>query len=784
MKYRLKSVFVPVMLLTLLLGVFVACDQTEQPVVEPQYNLDKDCAIVDISNGTIDERGFCSMELDYSIERLDLSEDIHVRKGYEWDLYADPHGQNKISSKVITDLKDGNNTFYIVVRKEGESATNTHVLNIWKNFYTYVNFFVDGQLYRTVENVLSHTYFEDFQPVNEEGYTFNGWGCERYYIDKKDVEFHTELTANKYTLTLDADGGEVESATKDVTYNELFELPIPTKPGYEFIGWTYDNRLLTNAKGESKDVFQTTNDLTFKAKWVLSVCQVTAQKNIETAGEIEKDSADGKYDFGSTYSFIANTNLGYTFEGWYLDDELICADKTLTFTVQENEVTYTAKWKIADEMSNYEFSSTANSCQISGVKDKSLSNMSIPYYVTEIMPHAFEECLELTSIIIPPEIKRIPSYAFYRCVSLKGVVVCDGVEIIDNYAFESCYKMEYLSLPNSVTSIGLGAFDNCKALKSLTIPSSVTSIGRYAFMNCAELTSIVVKPGNTKYHSDGDCLIDTANKKLLLGCSYSVIPTDGSVTNIESYAFYNVRGLTNIAIPNGIEKISDYAFEGCGGLTSVTIPSSVTEIEIGAFYRCNGIAEIVVEQGNTSYHSEGNCLINTKSKELILGCGSSIIPTDGSMTSIGKYAFAFHADLTSISIPDCVISIGFGAFEYSGLTSVTIPESVIYIGGCVFNGCASLTTVEWNLSVSSYFGGFDESHNAYLFGGCKNLTMIIIGKNVTVLPKYVFYGCDGLTSIVYGGTIEEWNNIDKGECWNDRTGEYTIYCTDGDIEKA
>ena len=67
---------------------------------------------------------------------------------------------------------------------------------------------------------------------------------------------------------------------------------------------------------------------------------------------------------------------------------------------------------------------------------------------------------------------------------------------------------------------------------------------------------------------------------------------------------------------------------------------------------------ITVADGNTVYHSAGNCLIETESKTLVLGCKNSVIPTDGSVTSIGEYAFYGCTSFTSVTIPSSVTSIG------------------------------------------------------------------------------------------------------------------------------
>src|SRR5262245_56848478 len=54
------------------------------------------------------------------------------------------------------------------------------------------------------------------------------------------------------------------------------------------------------------------------------------------------------------------------------------------------------------------------------------------------------------------------------------------------------------------------------------------------------------------------------------------------------------------------------------------------------------------------------------------------------VTAIGEDAFLLSTNLTSVTIPNSVISIGGGAFAGTGLTEVTIPSSVTSIGRHTF----------------------------------------------------------------------------------------------------
>ena len=76
---------------------------------------------------------------------------------------------------------------------------------------------------------------------------------------------------------------------------------------------------------------------------------------------------------------------------------------------------------------------------------------------------------------------------------------------------------------------------------------------------------------------------------------------------------------------------------------------------------------------------------------MIAGCSTSVIPTDGSVTSIGDAAFAG-----------------------SGLTSIVIPVSVTSIGYQAFDDCSNLTTVYYTGSEAEWEQIVIGSDNDYL----------------------------------------------------------------------
>ena len=323
---------------------------------------------------------------------------------------------------------------------------------------------------------------------------------------------------------------------------------------------------------------------------------------------------------------------------------------------------------------------------------------------------------------------RIGNHAFECCSSIVGVYIPSSVISIEDYAFFACENMSSLTIPVSVTNIGSHAFCNCHSLTKIHIPESVTAIGDAAFSYCENITEITVAKENPVYHSVENCLIETNSKTLRVGCMTSIVPSDGSVTNIGDYAFYGCRNLTSLSLPENItsigcyafdachgltsfvipdhvtnigtsafahcenllsvsigtsvSRIGDYAFNGCGALTALVIPASVIDIGWNAFIICSDLTKILVMEGNPKYHSDGNCLIETESKTLLAGCMNSVIPVDGSVTSIGDDGF----------------------YACQGLTAIVIPDSVTSFGISVFGSCTKLTDI--------YFTGTESEWNA------------------------------------------------------------------------
>ena len=193
------------------------------------------------------------------------------------------------------------------------------------------------------------------------------------------------------------------------------------------------------------------------------------------------------------------------------------------------------------------------------------------------------------------------------------------------YASDVIIPAYYNKLP--VVGIDYGAFRGCNSVTSIILPNSITFIHSNAFTDCSNFTNINVPEKIT--------LIEEG---LFEGCSnLANINLPKNVTAIGADAFADCSNLANINIPKNVTTIGEGAFYGCNALTSVSIPSSVESIGKRAFVYCINLEKIEVEDGNTIYYSENNCLIVKDYNVLILGCKNSIIPE--TVTRIEDYAF-------------------------------------------------------------------------------------------------------------------------------------------------
>ncbi len=314
--------------------------------------------------------------------------------------------------------------------------------------------------------------------------------------------------------------------------------------------------------------------------------------------------------------------------------------------------------------------------------------------ITVLNGNVFSNCSNLVSINLSnlPELKTLdncrggdPSAGvFYNCQNLISISLPEGLTEIDTGGFNGCSRLISVALPNSVETIEAQTFSGCKSLQILELPSSLINLGGRVCSGCDSLRVLTVDPANTKYKSDGNCIIEIESKTLVLGCGGSIIPTDDTVTSIGNIAFYGST-ISSIEIPNNILTIGQSAFSYCDKLVSVSILDGVSSIEYGAFSSCTNLSEVELGNGITEIGS--GIFVGTN--------WLTQLPTnhpDGIVASTDrtvKYAIKASTDIESVDLSGVKLIFDSAYENCTNLTSITIPESVTYIGSRAFAGCTN-----------------------------------------------------------------------------------------------
>lgn len=202
--------------------------------------------------------------------------------------------------------------------------------------------------------------------------------------------------------------------------------------------------------------------------------------------------------------------------------------------------------------------------------------------VTSVGSNAFQNSAVL-SAEIPDSVTAIGSGAFYGSAIISAAIPA-GVKTIGDGAFRTCENLSSVTVADGVEAIGQNAFRGCTALKSISLPASVTEVGAGAFMSCENLTSAAFAPGGTQV---------TMGANLFTQCwRLSEVTLPQSIDRISGGMFQVCGALSSLDIPQGAAGIDNEAFASCASLTKLTIPDSVAEIGTGAFSNCSMLRDI------------------------------------------------------------------------------------------------------------------------------------------------------------------------------------------------
>ncbi len=153
-------------------------------------------------------------------------------------------------------------------------APSTESSNKAEETFT-VTFKQDGQKDVEVEVESGEGIAEDKlpKPVAKEGYTIV-WDVTDFSKITKDMTVNAVATANTYTITYNANGGEASTATQTVTYDQApGALATATRTGFTFVAWTLDNKAVLGT-----EVWKHAKNVTLVAQWqevVANTCTIS-----------------------------------------------------------------------------------------------------------------------------------------------------------------------------------------------------------------------------------------------------------------------------------------------------------------------------------------------------------------------------------------------------------------------------------------------------------------------------------------------------------------------------
>ena len=339
------------------------------------------------------------------------------------------------------------------------------------------------------------------------------------------------------------------------------------------------------------------------------------------------------------------------------------------------------------------------------------------------------------------------------------LVIEEGVTSIGAYAFNCHTELIIVSLPDTLKSIGDSAFAYCENMADVLFPKSVERIGKSVFTDCRGLNS-------------------------------AVLPE--SLAMIEFGLFQSCNALETVVVPDGVLSIADLAFGSCLSLKEITLPASVVRISKDAFSSCEDLQNVIVEkdsyaekyciQYNLPYtYADTPAIYGTCGPDLswklegdsltISGTGpmddfydresatrgtyttapwdeynfKRIVIEEG-VTSVGNLAFFNHTMVTSVELPDTLVSIGKEAFNSCGMAEIRIPDSVSRIRTNAFAICHNLESVTLPDSLDEIEYG--------MFQSCYKLKDIKLPASVRHIDDFVFGYCGELKEIYLPASLE------------------------------
>ena len=183
------------------------------------------------------------------------------------------------------------------------------------------------------------------------GYTFLGWTGEGITTPQPNVTIPKGSTGDKtyienwelteYNITMELNGGSGQEKVVYTMTDEDFELPTPTRNGYEFVGWTGEG--ITTPQTSVKIPKGSTGNKAYTANWQVIEYTITLDTN---GGPVVSPI---KYTVEDLFTLPYILRPGYEFAGWTLDGSgMLPFTPLIIYPGTTGDLHYKAEWRLAE----------------------------------------------------------------------------------------------------------------------------------------------------------------------------------------------------------------------------------------------------------------------------------------------------------------------------------------------------------------------------------------------------------------------------------------------------
>ena len=372
----------------------------------------------------------------------------------------------------------------------------------------------------------------------------------------------------------------------------------------------------------------------------------------------------------------------------------------------------------------------------------SLENMYLPYGIDRIEDIAFKNCKSLHHINIPISVKFVSENVFANCYNLEYHYHENGLYLgNEENPFYLLVKLNdvfctYLNVHDWCNEIAIGALGNASMLETLVTPTLGNSANGFAQLYGMDLSlqtikvkELIIKEGIQEIKQ---VINQSTIEKLVIPnsvTSMSVIPFSNlneKAYNKDGDAYYLGNDSNpylvlvkykydswnrSYNIKDGTRFIQNNAFYNVKNLERIYIPNSVIEIGNSVFNTCNKLKEATFQEGcNLKYIGDG----------LFSGCYElENLKLPGCGFIIGREAFADCRKITYLNISEGVTVIRDKAFfRCDALEYISLPSSINTILEQVFTFDNAIKKIDFNKS------RYDARDFSWKYSGLANPSVI------------------------------------------------------------